>query len=118
MDNYPLFYQLRYAGQFPLVFKIKLISLCAVKMAHQEKVAHLSPTSMLQRVEGYCTEGIQPDWMDLHRVWFQPAFLLLVVDRQEFWRPQPSFLLEQVAPHSAGQGSPWVLTRLLLLLAD
>lgn len=124
-DNYPLFYQLRYAGQFPLVFKIKLISLCAVKMAHQEKVAHLSPTSMLQRVEGYCAEGIQPDWMDLHRVWFQPAFfLLLVVDRQEFWRPQPSFLLEQAAlwfqkpPHSAGQGSPWVLTRLLLLLAD
>lgn len=57
-DNYPLFYQLRYAGQFPLVFKIKLISLCAVKMAHQEKVAHLSLTSVLQRVEGYCAEGI------------------------------------------------------------
>lgn len=43
-------------------------------------------------------EGLQPDWMYLHGVWFQPAFLLLVVvDRQEFWRPKPSFLLEQAA---------------------
>lgn len=64
----------------------------------RKRLLHLSPTSMLQRVEGYCAEGLQPDWMYLHRVWFQPAFLLLVVvDRQEFWRPQPSFLLEQAA---------------------
>lgn len=49
-DNYPLFYRLHYAGQFPLVLKIKLISLCAVKMACQEKVA--SRISDISAAEG------------------------------------------------------------------
>lgn len=58
-----------------MVLKIKLISLCAVKMAHQEKVAHLSPTSMLQRVEGCCAEGIY-SLMDVSAQGVVPACIL------------------------------------------